>query len=153
MADVLKKDDLKEIKKQLSEGFVTLEARVKLLETGASGNKEGLRSKITKLSGMVYAMSDRLSEVEKIVYDEEEDEVKAAEVECRKAEELTTEVKLQKFRVQLSPHKPVHLGGLVQRSDLNGMAGFLIRWDSGSGRWGIQVGSETISVKPINIYP
>lgn len=60
---------------------------------------------------------------------------------------------IEEFRRRLAVGMPVHFGGLRQRADLDGCAGWLRSWHEDKGRWQVEVGSEILLLRPENIFP
>ena len=123
LADVLKKEDVKEMKKRLIVGHRALELRVTSLETGAADRKEGLRRRIDKIDSKVRELEGRLEDFDNCV-DEQEVPGGSGSIWC---DRKGPEVELQRFRERLAVNMPVHLRGLSSRGDLSGKAGILLQ--------------------------
>ncbi len=148
---------------QLSEDLRSAGMRISTLETGAEAKKEGLRGRIDRLNSKVNEelgeLRERLREVEKVVYDEDEDDETDSKQELkRKAANPDDLVQHEErclgyFRENMAAGLSVHLRGLTSRSELNDRAGVLLEWHEKSQRWSVLIGDEKILVKPVNIVP
>ncbi len=128
----------------LSEKTSLMDGRVQLLEKSTA--KEGLRKKMGVLYGRLAELEFRTKELEDAVFDGTEDLPSTGD-------DYAAAEKLEGFRAHLATGKPVHVGGLTVRADLNGHAGTIIRFDEEKLRWQVYIGNETVLIRKENLFP
>eukprot|EP00929_Paragymnodinium_shiwhaense_P120391 TRINITY_DN92318_c0_g1_i1.p1 TRINITY_DN92318_c0_g1~~TRINITY_DN92318_c0_g1_i1.p1 ORF type:complete len:389 (-),score=59.30 TRINITY_DN92318_c0_g1_i1:177-1238(-) len=130
-----------------------LTARVSALERNAEAKRASLRNRLDKLSDRldhdVRDLNMRMKEIEEITMAGPSDD----DSEGFNWPHDGGADQMEVWRASLKPGVPVHVHGLQSRPDLNESAGFLKEWFPDRQRWAVEVGGETLLLKPESVVP